>query len=98
MTPEIIEAERARREGIWKALLSRAEPNAVPPQLLSELGLRPHRTVQGIFRDKDNTEGVAPPFGVTLSVLYTGTSYDDTFDDESGLYSYPATDRPGRDG
>ncbi len=91
------ESERARRHGIWEALLLRADPNAVSPQLLSEIGLRPHRTVQGIFRDKDHTEALAPPHGLTFSLLFTGQTYDDSFDESGGLYHYPATQRAGRD-
>lgn len=53
--------------------------------------------MQGVFRDKERTAQIAPPHGITVSLLHTGTSYDDTFDDEGGLYHYPSTDRAGRD-
>ncbi len=92
-----LESERGRRNRIWEALLARADPDAVSPQLLSAIGLRPHRTVQGIFRDKNHTESIAPPHGLTFSLLFTGRTYDDTFDESGGIYHYPATQRPGRD-
>src|SRR5438445_260466 len=93
----LVDAERARRDAIWNALLSRGDPDVASPQLLSDVGLRPYQTVQGIFRDKDQTKLVAPPDGVTLSLLYTGGAYDDAFDDDCGLYHYPKTKRAGRD-
>jgi hypothetical protein len=55
------------------------------------------KTGQGIFRDHVNTAALAPPAGVTLSVLDLGTTYADEFDSEGGIYHYPRTRRPGRD-
>ena len=94
---ELIQSEASRRHHMWEALRSHSEAGAIAPQALSEIGVRPHRTVQGIFRDKDQTAAVAPPHGVTLSLLFTGQTYDDTFDEDSGLYHYPDTRRQGRD-
>ena len=95
--PGAVAAERSRREAMWNVLVSGSDPRAVRPDVLSAVGLRPHQTVQGIFRDKEHTAPIAPPHGITLSVLHTGRSYDDAFDDEGGSYRYPVTNRAGRD-
>lgn len=92
-----VTSERERRDNLWETLLHWADPAAVSPQLLSDLGLRPHRAVQGIFRVKGHTGTIAPPHGLTFSLLFTGQTYDDSFDEGGGLYHYPATQRAGRD-
>jgi len=76
------EAEKRRKDSLWELLVTRADPDVVSPQLLSAIGLRPHRTAQGIFRDKEHTEPIAPPHGFTFSLLFAGQAYDDAFDDD----------------
>jgi hypothetical protein len=61
-------AERERRETIWSDLRTRGDATAASPELLSEIGLRPHKTGQGIYRDTVHTVGLAP-HGITLSLL-----------------------------
>lgn len=92
MTPD---HERTRHEGIWQALLSRAPDCNATTEQLEELGIRPAKTGQGIFRDHNNTSGLAPE-GVTLTLLDTGTTYADAFDDDAGEYHYPSTKRGGK--
>lgn len=92
-----IEAERARRAEMWAELNRRGPPSAATPQDISDVGIRPMKTGQGIYRDKGVT-GALSPQGVTVSLLDIGDVYDDAFSDNGGRYYYPQTKRPaGRD-
>ena len=76
---------------MWTSLLSLAPGGVATTRVLDELGFRPANTAQGIFRDQDNTSGLAAE-GITLTLLVSGT-YADAFDDDAGEYHYPATNR-----
>jgi putative restriction endonuclease len=89
--------ERVRRLGMWTELTRRSNSAAVTPSLLDEVGLRPRQTGQGIYRAHSVTQKLAPPHGVTLALLDTGTIYPDAFDAEGGEYHYPRTERGVRD-
>lgn len=94
---DALELERARRDSMAAGFGSL--PNGgVTPEDLQRLTIRPMRTGQGVFRDLDRTRAVAPPAGVTVSLLDIGAAYGDSFDDDGGIYYYPTTKRPaGRD-
>jgi hypothetical protein len=82
------------RENIWQTFLEMAPDRNATTSILGAAGIRPLKTGQGIFRDHANTSTLAPE-GVTLTLLDTGTTYDDAFDDDAGEYHYPATRRGG---
>jgi putative restriction endonuclease len=89
-----IALELARRDDLWRLLLQLAPNRDATPAILATAGIRPAKTGQGIFRDQRNTEHLAPA-GVTLTVLETGTTYADAFDNDAGEYHYPTTNRGG---
>lgn len=88
--------ELTRRERMWERLNSLGDPQDVSSATIGEIGIRPPKTGQGIYRDLDQTRGLAPS-GVTLSLLDLGASYRDEFDERGGIYHYPRTNRSGRD-
>jgi hypothetical protein len=87
--------ERERRERMWQALTQLGDTTNLLPSAIQGAGIRPMQTGQGIYRDHANTKLVAPPHGVTLTLLDIGQTYLDEFDDAGGIYHYPATERGG---
>jgi putative restriction endonuclease len=73
------------------------QSESVPPVVLRELGI--YGGAQGIWIDKKRTELLTDDgYGVTVSVLHTGSSYADDLSSDGVLYHYPSTGRPaGRD-
>jgi putative restriction endonuclease len=93
--PAIVDGERGRRAQLWDTLLRLGDPEDVTPVEIAAAGIRPARTGQAIFRDHSVTSRVAPPHGVTLTLIDLGDSYVGEFDDAGGIYHYPATNRAG---
>ena len=94
--PDAVGLERARRMGMWRAVLDAGGPNGVPPSLLRDLGI--YGGAQGIWVDKARTGQVTQGGeGVTVGVLHTGSSYADDLADDCMIYHYPKTRRAGRD-
>ena len=88
--------EFERRLRIWQDLIVRNGGRRLVPSLLREKGV--YGGAQGIWVDKVRTAEVAPPHGLTVSLLHTGTSYADDLSADSILYHYPSTRRSeGRD-
>lgn len=96
MLNQDIQREEARRNTMWEAYQN-LNPSERTTKALADIGIRPMRTGQGIFRDLDVTRDLAPPDGVTLALLDLGTVYSDTYDEENAIYYYPKTDRGERD-
>lgn len=92
---DAVTRERNRRVQMWQQLMTVGEPTDVTAAQIAQAGIRPERTGQGIYRDQSNTAALAPPHGVTLTLLDIGESYRDEFDDAGGIYHYPATKRGG---
>ena len=93
--PDPIVAELQRRKEMWEAV--EAAGTELTPKKIDSIGIRPAQTGQGIYRDQRRTRSLAPPEGVTLTLLDLGTTYADAFDSAGGLYHYPSTDRGDRD-
>ncbi len=75
--------ELERRQSIWRELQNRRQANPLSPSDLRELGV--YGGAQGIWVDKSRTSSLAND-GVTVSVLHTGSSYDDDLSD--GIFPY----------
>ncbi len=84
--------ELRRREAMWRRLIQLAPNGQFTSKQLDNVGIRPFKTGQGIYRDQGATQVIASE-GVTLSLLDTGTAYEDSFDDDAGEYHFPATNR-----
>jgi hypothetical protein len=82
---------------MWDGLCSAGGPLGVKPELLRALGI--YNGEQGIWVDKEHTQGLTPQGpGVTVGLLHTGSSYPDDLSSDGVFYHYPATNRPpGRD-
>ena len=80
---------------IWQQLKALDNAQNLSPNLLREQ-LRIYRGAAGIWCDKGRTSALSgDEFGITISVLHTGKSYPDDVGDDSIIYHYPVTDRPG---
>lgn len=90
-----IEAERARRESLWRMLRERGGPTNVPSTVVREAGL--YRGYRGVYADLANTRSEAFPNGIALTVLDLGKAYANEMTDEGVIYHFPVTARPGRD-
>lgn len=89
----LADAEKALRQLWWQDLTEAGGPNAVPPQVLRQMGI--YRGAQGIWVDKDRTQALTPAGpGVAVSVLHTGHHYPDDLAEDGLIYHYPDTDRP----
>lgn len=91
-----VDEELARRERMWQRLLAGSPDRHASTATLETAGIRPANTGQGIFRDIEHTKALAAA-GVTLTLLDTGSVYDDAFDDDAGEYHFPRTARGSRD-
>ncbi len=79
----------------WHQLKALDNAQNLSPDLLREQ-LRIYRGAAGIWCDKGRTSALSgDEFGITISVLHTGKSYPDEVGDDSIIYHYPQTDRPG---
>lgn len=89
--------ERQRRAEMWAELQRLGDVNAMPPSVIR--GCHAYGGASGTWADVDKTRGLTTDgYGVTVSVLHTGTSYPDDLSEDSLIYHYPKTDRPaGRD-
>ena len=76
---------------LWRELTNLASSRQLTPSDLRELAV--FGGAQGIWVDKNRTSDLAED-GVTVSVLHTGSSYDDNLTDDNILYHYPKTRRP----
>lgn len=88
---ETVTQEREYRQSLWCEIQKRSAQRNLTSVDLREL--RVYGGAQGIWIDKDRTASFADD-GVTVSVLHTGTSYDDDLSDDCILYHYPFTNRP----
>ncbi len=92
---EGVPSERQRREEIWKALVRSGGPIGIAPRLLRDLHI--YGGAQGVWVDKQRTKGLGP-YGATVGLLHTGSSYADDLTEDAVLYHYPMTNRSkGRD-
>ena len=90
-----ITTEIKSRLQIWQQLKALDNAQNLSPDLLREQ-LRIYRGAAGIWCDKGRTSALSgDEFGITISVLHTGKSYPDDVGDDSIIYHYPVTDRPG---
>lgn len=88
-------SECQRREEMWRSLVRLGGPAGVEPSLLRSLLI--YGGAQGVWVNKERTKELGP-FGATVGLLHTGSSYADDPTDEAVLYHYPKTGRPnGRD-
>ena len=79
----------------WQQLKVLDNAQNLSPDLLRER-LRIYRGAAGIWCDKGRTSALSgDEFGIAVSVLHTGKSYPDEVGDDSIIYHYPETDRPG---
>lgn len=90
-------AERARRAAAWSKLGEMSPPYVGTPAQIGEIGIRPAGTGQGVYRDLEGLRHLAPPDGIAVSVVDTGTVYTDAFDEKGGEYHFPTTRRGRRD-
>lgn len=96
MTLRAADDERLLRFARWGELQAKAGPDAVEPALLQRLGL--YKGGRGIWVDKQRTQDVCDDgMGVAVTILHTGTVYDDDLSDDGIIYRYPRTGMPGRD-
>jgi hypothetical protein len=89
------DAERERRDGMWRMLLAVGGPANVPAGIVNKL--RIFRGGRGVYADGENTRGALGTDGVTVSFLHNGVSYADELSADGVRYHYPKTDVPGRD-
>jgi putative restriction endonuclease len=90
-----ITSEIKSRLQTWHQLKALENAQNLSPDLLREQ-FRIYRGAAGIWCDKGRTSAVSgDEFGITISVLHTGKSYPDDVGDDSIIYHYPKTDRPG---
>ncbi len=96
MASRAVDNERILRFGLWGELQAKAGPDAVAPIALQQLRL--YRGQRGIWVDKERTRDITDDgFGVTVTIVHTGTVYDDDIADDGIIYRYPQTGMPGRD-
>jgi putative restriction endonuclease len=89
-------SERSRRDEMWSELQRSGDTEAVAKSLMRELG--GYGGASGIWVDASRTRGLTTDGnGVTVSVLHTGRSYPDDLSEDSLIYHFPRTERPGRD-
>jgi len=91
------DTETRRRKAMWDDLLSRGGPRNVAPALLRELGI--YGGAAGVWVNSEVTRGVSSDqFGVAVSVLHNGHSYNDELSKDGIIYRFPKTRRwPSRD-
>ncbi|MER5862491.1 HNH endonuclease signature motif containing protein [Kitasatospora sp. NPDC002040] len=93
--PSTVEEERAWRLSILRNLQARADRNGLL-QAGDVRAVHAFDNYRGIWVDKERT-GSLHPAGVTIGLMHTGIHYPDEIDDDSALYQYPRTRRPGQD-
>lgn len=87
-----MEKELKRREQMFEQLIEVSDGLPTPRQI-RDLGM--YGGAQGIYRDSKNTADLTEDgAGVTVSILHTGSHYDDDMGLHELLYHYPKTDRP----
>jgi hypothetical protein len=90
-----VRKERALRDEMWEELIDHGGPHGVTSRVVRDVGL--YKGQAGIWADKSRTADLTPNGqGITVSVLHTGSAYDDDLDKDGLLYHYPDTGRPGR--
>jgi putative restriction endonuclease len=96
MTSRAVDDERLLRFALWGELQANAGPDAVTPVTLQQLRL--YKGQRGIWVDKERTRAISDDgIGVTVTIVHTGTVYDDDLSDDGVIYRYPRTGMPGRD-
>lgn len=90
-----VEAERERRETLWRSLREQGGPTNVASAVVRDAGL--YRGYRGVYADLANTRSDAFPNGIALTVLDLGKAYPNEMTDEGVIYHFPVTERPGRD-
>ena len=96
MSTRAVDDERLLRFATWGELQADPGTSAVAPSTLQRLGL--YKGQRGIWVNKERTADVTDDgVGVTVSIVHTGTVYDDDLSDEGIIYRYPRTGMPGRD-
>ena len=87
----LIAAEVERRRVLWDKL---RVYQTITPGDIRQLGL--YSGQAGIYRDAANSNPELARDGIALSLLHTGTTYDDDLSEDGLLYHYPSTRRVGR--
>ncbi|UZN03066.1 HNH endonuclease [Cellulomonas sp. S1-8] len=87
-----LEDERRWRASVWQELQKTS--GVVSTRWLKERNVRTGG--RGISMDKSRTSALTPT-GLAVSVRSTGKHYSDISDEHAMVYSYPRTQRPGRD-
>lgn len=91
---EPVNLEIARRSSMWEALLKVSNPNSVDPQVLRQLNFFAGQA--GIYRDaKETKKYTSNEAGIAVSLLHTGSHYDDDLSETEIIYHYPQTSRIG---
>ena len=86
-------AERRRRTALWTNLTQRyPEGKDVPKKVINDAAI--YYGGSGCWVNKDVTSEVDATYGVTVSVLHTGSDYPDDLGEEGLIYHYPVTKRP----
>ena len=94
-TREAVEAERNRRERMWKGVEEIQAQRPLKSDEVRELGC--YGSARGIWRDTKETKHLTPSeCGVALGISSRG-KYEDEFTDETALYRYPLTQQRGQD-
>lgn len=74
--------ELNRRLAIWDQLTKSGTARTLAPGLLRETA---YGGAQGVWVDKKLTGALAPPYGATVGLLHTGSSYADDLSDDCVL-------------
>jgi len=89
-----VETEAAPRSALWRQLLAQNGARWLSPKDdIEARGL--YRGQAGIFAEVKADWAKDGSGSVALTLVYTGTSYDDDLTDEGLLYHYPSTNRRG---
>lgn len=88
-----VEAEHARRLGLWQGLKASHGTKKIRPSTLRAMGI--YGGAQGIWVDKSRTSQLSDDqAGITVALLHTGIHYADDLAEDCILYHYPSTQRP----
>ena len=88
-TREAVEAERNRRERMWKGVEEIQAQRPLKSDEVRELGC--YGSARGTWRDTKETKHLTPSeCGVAVGIR-SRRKYEDEFIDETALYRYPLT-------
>jgi len=89
----LVEIELSHRLRLWRTLSAMDNTKGISAGTLRKL--RVYKGAQGIWIDKERTSLITEDkTGVTVSMLHTGSSYEDDLRSDHVIYHYPQTNRP----